>query len=157
MAQRVGRGIALFFHDRDTIRGLVFSSTPRPLFTPGKDLVPIVQEAGWAPGPVCTGGKSRPHRESIPDRPARIQSLYQLSYRAHHLIIISYKYERSVQEKCGYYQIYEKTNLTSRQNNSKFVRISCASFAIAIYTYKVSRHQIARSLQAGTSDRRENE
>ena len=27
---------------------------PRPLFTPGKDPVPIVQEAGWAPGPVWT-------------------------------------------------------------------------------------------------------
>ena len=33
---------------------------------PGKDPVPIVQEAGWAPGPVWTGGKSRPHRNSIP-------------------------------------------------------------------------------------------
>jgi len=39
--------------------------------TPGKDAVPIVQEAGWAPGPVWTGGKSHPHRDSIPDRPAR--------------------------------------------------------------------------------------
>ena len=47
------------------------SSTPRPHFTPGKDPVPILQEAGWAPGPVWTGGKSRPHRDSIPDRPAR--------------------------------------------------------------------------------------
>jgi hypothetical protein len=28
---------------------------PRPLFTPGKDPIPIVQEAGWAPGPVWTG------------------------------------------------------------------------------------------------------
>jgi len=28
------------------------SVTPRPLFTPGKDPVPIVQEAGWAPVPV---------------------------------------------------------------------------------------------------------
>ena len=28
-------------------------------------------------------GKSRPHRDSIPDRPARSQSLYRLSYRAH--------------------------------------------------------------------------
>ena len=46
------------------------SSTPRLHFTPGKDPVPIVQEAGWAPGPVWTGGKSRPHRDSIPDRPA---------------------------------------------------------------------------------------
>ena len=66
MAQRVGGGIALLFHDRGTRRG-----TPRPHFTSGKDLVPILQEAGWAPGPVWTGGKSRPHRDSIPDRPAR--------------------------------------------------------------------------------------
>jgi hypothetical protein len=27
---------------------------PRLLFTPGKDTVPIVQEAGWTPGPVWT-------------------------------------------------------------------------------------------------------
>ena len=47
------------------------SVTPRPLFTPGKDPVPIVKEAGWVPGPVWTGGKSRPHRDSIPDIPAR--------------------------------------------------------------------------------------
>ena len=40
------------------------SSTPRPHFTPGKDPVPILQEAGWAPGPIRTGRKSRPHRDS---------------------------------------------------------------------------------------------
>jgi len=56
----------------------VVSSTPRPQFTPGKDPVPIVQEAGWAPGPVWTCGKSRPHRDSIPDCAARSQSLYQM-------------------------------------------------------------------------------
>ena len=71
MAQRVGRGTALLFLDRGTRRGWVVSSTPRPHFTPGKDQVPILQEAGWTPGPVWTGGKSRPHRDSIPDRPAR--------------------------------------------------------------------------------------
>jgi len=58
----------------------VVSSTPRPHFTLGKDSVPILQEAGWPPGPVWTGGKSRPHRDSIPDRPARSRSLYRLSY-----------------------------------------------------------------------------
>ena len=47
------------------------SSTPRPHFTPEKDPVPILQEAGWALGPVWTGGKSHPHRDSIPDRLAR--------------------------------------------------------------------------------------
>ena len=60
VAQRVGRGIALLFQDRGTRRGWVVSSTPRPHFTPGKDRVPILQEVGWAPGPVWTDGKSRP-------------------------------------------------------------------------------------------------
>ena len=67
------------------------SSTPRPHFTPGKDPVPILQEAGWAPGPVWTGGKSRPHRDSIPDRPARSQSLYQLNYPAHTSVVMMTK------------------------------------------------------------------
>ena len=59
------------------------SSRPRPYFTPGKDPVPIVQEAGWATGPVWTGGKSRPTGIRSPDRPARSKSLYRLSYPAH--------------------------------------------------------------------------
>ena len=71
VAQRVGRGIALLFHDRGTRMRWVVSSTPRPHFTPGKNRVPIVQEAGWAPGPVWTSRKSRPHRNSILDRPSR--------------------------------------------------------------------------------------
>ena len=83
VAQRVGKGIALLFHDRGTRSGWVVSSKPRPHFTPGKDPVPILQVAGWAPGPVWTGGKSRHHRDSISDPPARSQSLYGLSYRAH--------------------------------------------------------------------------
>jgi len=48
VAQRVGRGIALLFRDRGTIRWWVVSSTPRPHFTPGKDPVHIVQ--GFDPG-----------------------------------------------------------------------------------------------------------
>ena len=83
VAQKVGRGMALIFHDRGTRSRWVVSSTPRAHYNPGKDPVPIVQEAGWTPGPVWTGGISRPHRDSIPDRPARSQSLYRLSYPAH--------------------------------------------------------------------------
>jgi len=49
----------------------VVSSTLRPHFTAGKDTVPILQEAGWASGPVWTGGRSGPHRDLIPHRPAR--------------------------------------------------------------------------------------
>ena len=51
--------------------------------TPAKHTVPIVQEAGWAPGPVWTGGIPRPHRDPIPDHPARSQSLHLLGYPAH--------------------------------------------------------------------------
>ena len=84
MAQRVGRGIALLLHNRGTRRGCVVSSMPWLHFTPGKDPVPILQEAGWAPGPVWMGRKSRPRRDSIPDHPARSQSLHRLSYLAHY-------------------------------------------------------------------------
>jgi len=62
VVQRVGRVITLLFHDRGTRRGWVVSNTPRPLFTPRKDPVPILQETGWATRPVWKGGKSRPHR-----------------------------------------------------------------------------------------------
>ena len=89
VTQRVGRGIALLFHDCGTRRWWVVSSTPRPHFTPGNEPLPIVQEAGWAPGSVWTGGKSRSHRDSIPDRPARSQSLYRLSYPT---LISNYNY-----------------------------------------------------------------
>ena len=97
MAQRVGRGIALPFHDRGTRRGRVVSSTPRPHFTPGKDRVPILQEAGWAPGPVLTGGKSRPHRDSIPDYPARssVAILTELPYPHVMLVLLNRKHNNS--------------------------------------------------------------
>ena len=64
----------------------------RPLSTPGKDPVPIVQEAGWAPGPVWTGAeKLAPTGIRSPDPPARSQSLYRLSYPAH-----SHEYTRKI-------------------------------------------------------------
>jgi hypothetical protein len=85
-AQRVDRGIALLFHDRGTRRGWVVSRTLRPHFTPRQDPVPILQEARWAAGPDWTGGKSRPHRHWISDRPTRSQSLHRLSYRAQQIL-----------------------------------------------------------------------
>jgi len=60
-AHRGSRGIALLFLDHGTIRGRRVSVTPRPLFTPGKDPVPTVQEAGWAPGPVGTDAENLAH------------------------------------------------------------------------------------------------
>ena len=81
MAHRGSRGIALLFLDHGTRR---FSVTPRPLFTPRKDPVPIVQDVGWAPGPVCTGAENlSPTGFQSPDRRDRSQSLYRLRYPAH--------------------------------------------------------------------------
>jgi len=89
-AHRGSRGIALPFLDHGTRRGWGISITPRLLLTPGKDLVPIVQEAGWAPGPVWTGAENlAPTGIRSPDRPACSQSLYQLYYPAH-------KYQRII-------------------------------------------------------------
>ena len=55
---------------------------PRPgRFTPGKDPVPIVQEAGWAPGLVWRGAENpAPTGIRSLDRPARSESLYRPSY-----------------------------------------------------------------------------
>jgi hypothetical protein len=82
VAQRVGRGIALLFHDNGTRRGWVVSSTPRPLFTPGARQGTHFTGCWVETGPVWTGGNFRTHRDSIPNRPARSQSLYRLSYPA---------------------------------------------------------------------------
>jgi hypothetical protein len=48
--------------------------------------VAIVQEAGWASGPVSTGAENlAPTGIRSPDRPARRQSLYRLRYPGHPL------------------------------------------------------------------------
>jgi hypothetical protein len=48
---------------------------------PGTDPVPIVQKAGWAPGPIWTGAENlAPTGIRSPDRSASSESLYRLSY-----------------------------------------------------------------------------
>ena len=54
------------------------NATLRPFFTPGKDPVPIVYDAGWTPGPVWTGAENLALKViRSPDRPARSKSLYR--------------------------------------------------------------------------------
>ena len=55
-------------------------STPQAgRFSTGNDSVPIVQKAGWAPGPIWFGAESlAPTGIRSPGRPARCESLYQL-------------------------------------------------------------------------------
>ena len=83
-ARRGSRGIALPFHDHGTRGRWWVSVTPRPLFTQGKDKVPIVQKSGWAPEPVWTGAENFASTGiRSPDRPSHSQSLYRLRYPAH--------------------------------------------------------------------------
>ena len=87
MARRVGRVIALLFHDRGTRRGCVVSSTPRPHFTPGERpgthfYRKLCRPQGWSgreENLVPTGIRSRNVQPVA-------QSLYRLSYRAHRTI-----------------------------------------------------------------------
>jgi hypothetical protein len=62
--------------------GWVVKVPPRPLFPQKRDPVRIVQDAGWASGPVWTGAiyLARTGIRS-PYRPAPSESLYRLSYR----------------------------------------------------------------------------
>ena len=80
-SQRGSRCIALLFlqPQRYVSGGW---STPSPgRFNPGKDPVPILQEAGWAPGPAWTGAENlAPTCIRSPDRPSRSESLYRLTY-----------------------------------------------------------------------------
>jgi hypothetical protein len=60
---------------------------------PGKDPVPIVQEAGWSPGPLWTGAENLASTGiRSPDRPDRSQSLYLLSYPTRLKILYLFKF-----------------------------------------------------------------
>jgi len=106
VAQRVGRGIALLFHRRGTRKGVSGQQhAPAAIYPrerPGTHCI-----GGW----VWTGGKSRPHRDSIPDRPARNQSLYTARL--------------------------EKRNLLGLNLNSKFV-VFLLTMAFQYFTFKLS-------------------
>jgi hypothetical protein len=85
---------------------------PQLLFNPRKDLVPIVQEAGWAPGPVWTAAENlAPTGILSPDRPARRQSLYRLRYPAHTVLIAPLLLFRGL-----FYDAISISNYVCRQN-----------------------------------------
>ena len=83
VAQRVGRGIALLFHDRGTMSGQ--QHAPAALYP--RERLGTHFTGGWVGlrAGLDRCGKSHPHRDSIPDRPASSQSLYRLSYPAHYM------------------------------------------------------------------------
>ena len=66
-------------------------STPRPgCFTLGKDPVPIVYEAVWAPGSVLTGAENLVNTGlRSPDCPVPTESLYRLRCPGPHYMYIN--------------------------------------------------------------------
>jgi len=112
--------------------GWVVSSTPRPHFAPGKDPVPILQEAGWAPESVWTGGKTCPHQDSIPDHPAGSQLLYRLSCPAHNSTYVS----------CLYWSHQGGIFLVSKSWEMSPLHLRCVVVLYLTYSHvsKFSRH-----------------
>ena len=95
MAQRVGRGIALLFHDRGTRRGEWSAARPGRTLSPGKTRYPFYRRLGGPQGRsgraenlVHTGLRSRTVQPVA-------QSLYRLSYRAH----MNFNYIPIIREK----------------------------------------------------------
>jgi hypothetical protein len=76
------RGIALFLSvDLGTLDGVGGQRHASAAFTPGKDPVPIVQEAGWASELVWIGAENLATSGiRSPDFPARSESLRRLRH-----------------------------------------------------------------------------
>jgi len=100
-----GRDITLLFLDHGARRWWRVSVKPRPLFTPGKDPIPIVQEVGWAPGLVWKGVENlAPTGIRSPDRPVRSQSLCRLRYPAHNNTVLA-RYTTNLAYELSLYEI----------------------------------------------------
>ena len=83
MAQRAGRGIALLFPKTSALDGGEWSAArPSRTLPPGKTRYPLYRRLG---GPQGRSGRAQNLALTgirSPDRPARSQSLYRLSYPA---------------------------------------------------------------------------
>jgi hypothetical protein len=73
-AQKGSRGVVYSFFNLGARWGWVVNATPRPLYARERDPVPIVQEAGWAPGPVLMGVKTLLNSGRFSDKLAVLQS-----------------------------------------------------------------------------------
>ena len=114
----------------------------RPHFTPGKDPVPILQETGWAPGSVWTGGKSRPHRDSIPDSPARSSVAIPTELPIQSSVLSDFFYRTTRQFVCTAPQLSSKELLEHWRNGFRNVCKSSHAFS-----FKIKLKQILDELE----------
>jgi len=97
---------------------------PLPLRPWEKDLVPIVQEAGWVPGPSWMGAKNLASAwVRSPDRPSRRESLYQLHYPSPRISVPqNYKSEkRNVCSFIVFITIYVRGGVASLSRVSRLI------------------------------------
>jgi hypothetical protein len=73
---------------------------PRPLFSPGKDPGAIVQEAGWAPGPVWIGAVNLASSGFDPRTVQPVASRY--TYYATRLTVIIVGFSKIRSNLCFY-------------------------------------------------------
>jgi len=66
------------------------AARPGRTLPPGKTRYPFYRRLGGRQGRSGRVEKSRPHRNSISDRPAHSQSLYRLSYRAQKIVLVKF-------------------------------------------------------------------
>ena len=117
MPQRVGRGIALLFHDRGTRRWVSGQQhAPAALYPRGKTRYPLYRRLGGPQGRSGRAWKSRPHRDSITGPSSAVaQTLYRLSYWAQNIKPYVYLYislNSSYNEKCFRQKLYRKSKDT---------------------------------------------
>ena len=80
-ARRGSRAIAIVFLYPRHQMGRVANATPRQLYSRERGPLPVLREAGLAPGPVWTGAEKLVLAWiRSPERLARSKSLYRLSY-----------------------------------------------------------------------------
>jgi hypothetical protein len=72
------------------------NATSRLLYPRRREPVPIVKEAGWAPGPVWTGTENLTSTEVLlPTLPAHNELLYRLSYTGPHMLeVVTFRHYR---------------------------------------------------------------
>jgi hypothetical protein len=90
------------------------------VFTPGKDPLPIVLEAGWAPGPVWTGAENlAPTGIRSPDRPIPTSlpgphTVHKPSCKISGLIFMKLDISREIFEKYSNIKFHENPSSGSR-------------------------------------------
>jgi hypothetical protein len=86
--------MALLFHDHGTRRGEGSALRPGRSLPPGKTRYPLYRRLGGLQGRSGQVRKiSTPSGIRLPDRPARSQSLYRLSYRAHNFYKLNLNFQ----------------------------------------------------------------